>query len=218
MPKDSWIARSSVLASQLIRSSRAVAEVKTRYWVGAVSGLWPSRRVGRIKPHQGCAQWFALLWIVPPAVACELRQQRGIGVAFLSKLSREPAPKARHRRQCRKPLELRKFRLQLLDHLRDQEVAERVRDVVGGASNASAIALCRGPDVCGADHSERTLPEADHHFLIDGREVRRAAIASRENCFRKRRRSPFRRAKTASKRRSMRPRSRVPYSGNCGPP
>src|SRR5260221_8564094 len=104
---------------------RAVAEVKTRYRVDAVSGRWPSRQVYRTKPHQGCAQRFALLWIVPPAVARELRQQRGIGVAFLCKLLREPAPEARHRRQRRKPLELRKVRLQLLDHLLDQEVAER---------------------------------------------------------------------------------------------
>src|SRR6266404_2712571 len=51
---------------------RAVAEVKTRYRVDAVSGRWLSRQVGRTKPHQGCAQRFALLWIVPPAVAREL--------------------------------------------------------------------------------------------------------------------------------------------------
>src|SRR5438445_9074070 len=43
---------------------RAVAEVKTGYRVDAVSGRWPSRQVGRTKPHQGCAQRFALLWIV----------------------------------------------------------------------------------------------------------------------------------------------------------
>src|SRR3954451_22283378 len=35
---------------------RAVAEVKTRYRVDAVSGRWPSRQVDRTKPHQGCAQ------------------------------------------------------------------------------------------------------------------------------------------------------------------
>src|ERR1700741_633214 len=78
---------------------RAVAEVKTRHRVDAVSGRWPSRQVGRTKPAQGCAQRFALLWIVPPAVARELWQQRRIGVAPLCKLLREPAPEARHRRQ-----------------------------------------------------------------------------------------------------------------------
>jgi len=51
---------------------RAVAEVKTRYRVDAVSGRWPSRQVCRTKPHQGCAQRFALLRITPPAVAREL--------------------------------------------------------------------------------------------------------------------------------------------------
>src|SRR5882672_6688781 len=46
---------------------RAVAEVKTRNRVDAGSGRWPSRQVGRTKQRQGCAQRFALLWIVPPA-------------------------------------------------------------------------------------------------------------------------------------------------------
>src|ERR1700757_3136729 len=32
---------------------RAVAEVKTRYRVDAISGHWPSRQVCRTKPHQG---------------------------------------------------------------------------------------------------------------------------------------------------------------------
>src|SRR6266852_8394482 len=67
---------------------RAVAEVKAGYRVDAVSGRCRSRQVGRTKAHQGCAQRFALLWIVPPAFAREFRQQRGIGVAFLGKLSR----------------------------------------------------------------------------------------------------------------------------------
>src|SRR6266404_4908796 len=66
---------------------RAVAEVKTRYRVDAVSGRWPSRQVGRTKPQQGCAQRFALLWIVPPAVARELRQQRGTGDSVENRLS-----------------------------------------------------------------------------------------------------------------------------------
>jgi hypothetical protein len=39
MAKDFWIARSSVLPSQLIRfEPRAVAEVKARYWVDALPG------------------------------------------------------------------------------------------------------------------------------------------------------------------------------------
>src|SRR4029077_6608215 len=37
---------------------RAVAEVKARYRVDAVSGRWPSRQGGRTKPHYGRTQRF----------------------------------------------------------------------------------------------------------------------------------------------------------------
>src|SRR6266404_5992113 len=39
--------------------------------------------------------------------------------------SREPAPEARYRRQGGEALQLRKLRLELLDNLLDQEIAER---------------------------------------------------------------------------------------------
>src|SRR5690242_10181042 len=62
---------------------------------------------------------------MPPTVALEFGQQRGVGIASFRKPLREPAPEARHRRQGAEALKLRKLRLQLLDHLLDQEIAER---------------------------------------------------------------------------------------------
>src|SRR6267143_5831376 len=62
---------------------------------------------------------------MPPAVAFEFGHQRGVGIASLRKPLHEPAPEARYRRQGGEALQLRKFRLQLLDHLLDQEIAER---------------------------------------------------------------------------------------------
>src|SRR4029077_14511205 len=101
----------------------AVAEVKTRHGVDAYRGL--PRQIAGAKPQQGPAQLLALRRVIPPAVAFEFGQQRGIGIASICKPLTEPAPKPRYRRQGGKTLQLRKLRLQLLDHLLDQEIAER---------------------------------------------------------------------------------------------
>src|SRR5258707_3367483 len=102
---------------------RAIAEVKTRHGVDAYR--WPPRQIAGAKPEQGRAQLLALRRVIPPIAALELWQQRGVGVASIRKPWTEPAPKSRHRRQGGKPLQLRKLRLELLDHLFDQEIAER---------------------------------------------------------------------------------------------
>src|SRR5882672_6193505 len=102
---------------------RAVAEVKARYRVDAYRGS--PRQIAGAKPQQGRAQLLALRQIMPPAVALEFWQQRGVGIACVRKPLHEPAPEARHRRQGGQTLQLRKLRLQLLDHLLDQEIAER---------------------------------------------------------------------------------------------
>src|SRR6266436_462823 len=101
----------------------AITEVKARHRVDAYRGL-PCQIAGA-KPQQGRAQLLPLRRVIPPAVALELWQQRGIGVASLCKALTEPAPKPRYRRQGGKTLQLRKLRLELLDHLLDQQVAER---------------------------------------------------------------------------------------------
>src|SRR5216683_3364023 len=101
----------------------AIAEVKTRHGVDAYRGL--PREIAGAKPQQGRAQLLALRRVIPPAAALELWQQRGIGIASIGKPLTEPAPKPRYRRQGRKTLQLRKLRLELLDHLLDQEIAER---------------------------------------------------------------------------------------------
>src|ERR1700738_4707603 len=62
---------------------------------------------------------------MPPAVALEFGQQRGVGIASFRKPPHEPSPKVRNWRQGREALQLRKLRMQLLDHLLDQEIAER---------------------------------------------------------------------------------------------
>src|SRR5258708_31925155 len=62
---------------------------------------------------------------MPPAVALEFGQQRGVGIASFRKPLHEPTAEARHRRQGGEALQLRKLRMQLLDHLLDQEIAER---------------------------------------------------------------------------------------------
>src|SRR5258708_22411165 len=93
---------------------RAVAEVKTRHGVDAYRGL--PRQIAGAKPQQGRAQLLALGRVIPPAAALELWQQRGIGVASICKPLTEPAPKPRYRRQGGKTLQLRKLRLEFLDH------------------------------------------------------------------------------------------------------
>src|SRR5258708_15227517 len=100
----------------------AFAEVKTRHGVDAYRR--PPRQIAGAKPQQGCAQLLPLRRVIPPAVALELWQQRGIGVASICKPLTEPAPKPRYRRQGGKTLQLRKLRLQFLYHLLDQEIAE----------------------------------------------------------------------------------------------
>src|SRR6478609_9040985 len=101
----------------------AIAEVKTRHGVDAYRG--PPRQIAGAKPQQGRAQLLALRRVIPPIAALELWQQRRIGIASIRKPWTEPAPKPRHRRQGGKTLQLRKLRLELLDHLLDQEIAER---------------------------------------------------------------------------------------------
>src|SRR5260370_27932793 len=101
----------------------AIAEVKAGYRVDAYRGL--RRQIAGAKPQQGRAQLLPLRRVIPPAVALELWQQRGIGIASIGKPLTEPAPKSRYRRQGRKTLQLRKLRLELLDHLLDQEITER---------------------------------------------------------------------------------------------
>ena len=83
------------------------------------------RQIAGAKPQQGRAQLLALRRVIPPAAALEFGQQRGIGIASIRKPLTEPAPKPRYRRQGGKTLQLRKLRLELLDHLLDQEIAER---------------------------------------------------------------------------------------------
>src|SRR5437879_13540865 len=78
---------------------RAVAEVKAGYRVDAISGRWPSRQVGRTKPHQGGAQLLAPRRVLPPALPFKFRQLRRIGIASIRQPLREPAPEARYRRQ-----------------------------------------------------------------------------------------------------------------------
>src|ERR1700704_6692006 len=102
---------------------RAVAEVEARYRVDAYRGL--PRQIAGAKPQQGRAQLLGLRRVMPPAGALELWQQRGIGMGPMRKPLTEPAPKPRYRRKGGKTLQLRKLRLQLLDHLLDQEIAER---------------------------------------------------------------------------------------------
>src|SRR6267154_5216391 len=102
---------------------RAVAEVKARYRVDAYRGS--PRQIAGAKPQQGRAQLLAPRRVIPPATTLELWQQRGIGVASICKPLTEPAPKPRHRRQSGKTLQLRKLCLELIDHLLDQEIAER---------------------------------------------------------------------------------------------
>src|ERR1700686_382418 len=100
----------------------AIAEVKTRHGIDAYRG--PPRQIAGAEPQQGRAQLLALRRVIPPPAALELWQQRGIGIASIRKPLTEPAPKPRYRRQGRKPLQLRKLPLELLDHLLDQEIAE----------------------------------------------------------------------------------------------
>src|SRR5882757_8023553 len=102
---------------------RAVAEVKARYRVDAYRGS--PRQIAGAKPQQGRAQLLALSQVMPPAVAFEFGQQRGVGIGSFRKPLHQPAPEARHWRQGGEALQLRKLRLQLFDHLLDQEIAER---------------------------------------------------------------------------------------------
>src|ERR1700692_1920286 len=75
----------------------AIAEVKTRHGVDAYRGL--PRQIAGAKPQQGRAQLLALRRVIPPAVAFEFGQQRGIGIACVCKPLTEPAPNPRYRGQ-----------------------------------------------------------------------------------------------------------------------
>src|ERR1700741_3186324 len=90
---------------------RAVAEVKARHRVNAYRGL--PRQIAGAEPEQGNAQLLALRRIIPPGVALQLRQRRGIGIASVHRPIIEPLPKSRYRGQGGKTLQLRKFRLEL---------------------------------------------------------------------------------------------------------
>ena len=124
MPKDFLDAAWCAIAEPIDPfEPRAIAEVKTRHGVDAYRG--PPRQIACAKPQQGRAQLLALRRVIPPIAALELWQQRGIGIASIRKPWSEPAPKPRYRRQGGKAFQLRKLRLEFLDYLFDQEIAER---------------------------------------------------------------------------------------------
>src|SRR5260370_355525 len=76
-------------------------------------------RIVLIAPNRGAPRVF------PPVVRLTFRQRRRMASASIGQPLREPAPEARYRRQGGEALQLRKLRLELLDNLLDQEIAER---------------------------------------------------------------------------------------------